>query len=131
MNDAEFLTAFENCTLTKADWTHAAHVRMAWLYLSTDEPFEDVFARVREGIQRLNRTVLGKPEGYHETITYAFLRLILVRMRSDSPVTFTSFCVKHPELLSPGVLLAYYSKTLLESTHARQNKVPPDLAPLP
>ena len=131
MTDAEFLAAFENCTLTKADWTHAAHVRMAWLYLSTGEPFEEVFARVRDGIQRLNRTVLDKPEGYHETITYAFLRLILARMKSNRAATFTSFCEKHPELLSPGVLLAYYSKNLLDSTSARKQTIPPDLAPLP
>ena len=37
MTDKEFLAAFENCSLTRENWTHAAHVRMAWLYLSTGD----------------------------------------------------------------------------------------------
>jgi hypothetical protein len=34
MTDSEFLTAFEACRLRRQDWTHAAHVRLAWLYLT-------------------------------------------------------------------------------------------------
>jgi hypothetical protein len=132
MTDAEFLAAFEDCTLPAAEWTHRAHVRMAWICLSAGNSFEAVMAKVRGGIQRLNLVVLGKPEGYHETITYAFLRLIDAALREETADgTFESFCRRHPSLLSPHVLLRYYSKDLLSSPKARREIVSADLAPLP
>ncbi len=132
MNDAEFLAAFENCTLSAAEWTHRAHVRMAWIYLSANDSFEAVLAKVRVGIQRLNVTVLDKPAGYHETITYAFLRLIGAGLREDpGDGTFDSFCRRHVSLLSPQILLRHYSKDLLASPIARREIVATDLIPLP
>ena len=31
MTDDEFLVAFEAAAIARKDWTHEAHVRMAWL----------------------------------------------------------------------------------------------------
>ncbi len=132
MRDDEFLAAFENCSLTRADWTHAAHVRVGWLYLSTGDSFDGVLATVRDGIKRFNRAVLDKPEGYHETITHGFLRLIRARVLSGPPhLDFASFQQTHPDLFSSKALGNYYSKALLDSPRARHEFVGPDLAPLP
>jgi hypothetical protein len=132
MTDDEFLVAFENCSLTREEWTHAAHVRVGWLYLAKGDAFDDVLTTVREGIQRFNRTVLDKPDGYHETITHGFLRLIHVRLQSG-PLheDFASFGQVNPELLCSKTIRTHYSKALLDSRRARQEFVPPDLAPLP
>jgi hypothetical protein len=132
MTDAEFLAAFESCTLTAAEWTHAAHVRMAWLYLASEIDFEAALAKVRLGIQRFNERVLAKPEGYHETITHALLRLIDVG-RPDEPrdETFDSFCRRNSDLMSSGALAMHFSKALLDTPPARQTFVPPDRLPLP
>ena len=132
MSDDDFLAAFESCTLTRADWTHAAHVRVGWLYLSTGDSFDGVLATVRDGIQRFNRTVLDKPEGYHETITHGFLRLIRARLLSGPPCEdFASFCQRNPELFCSKTIGNHYSKALLDSPRARQEFVPPDLTPFP
>jgi hypothetical protein len=132
MTDDAFLTAFERCELTKADWTHAAHVRVGWLYLATGDPFDCVLTRVRRAIQRFNLVVLDKPEGYHETITHAFLRLIVARREADGMDTdFASFRSTHADLFSSKILGKYYSKALLDSLEARQRFVLPDLEPLP
>jgi len=80
MTDAEFLAAFEACTIPKADWTHEAHVRMAWLYL-TSRPFPDALQRIRTGIRRYNDSLGGT--GYHDTITVALTRLIASRLVGD------------------------------------------------
>jgi hypothetical protein len=132
MTDAEFLAAFEGCTLTREQWTHTAHVRMAWLYLQTNEAFESVFTKTRQNIQRFNRAVVGKPDAYHETITYAFLRFIRDRLQRDaSGMPFESFCLRYPDLLSSAVLARYFSKELLDSSEARHEVVAPDLSVLP
>ena len=99
MSDEEFLAAFERCSLTRADWTHAAHVRVGWLYLSTGAAFDTVMDTVREGTSRFNRTVLDKPDGYHETITHGFLHLIRARLQSSLPDDgFAAFWKMNPEL---------------------------------
>jgi hypothetical protein len=132
MTDDEFLAAFERCSLTKADWTHAAHVRVGWLYSSTGESFDCVLVKVRQAIKRFNHAVLNKPDGYHETITHGFLRLIQERLRIAPPgEDFASFRLKHADLFSSSALEKHYSKALLDSPLARQEFVAPDLAPLP
>jgi hypothetical protein len=69
MTDDDFVAAFESCRLSRQEWTHTAHIRMAWIYLhrgclpaATDQ--------ARTGIQRLNAS-RGNLEGYHETMTTA------------------------------------------------------------
>jgi hypothetical protein len=51
--DDEFLAAFEAAAIPRPEWTHAAHVRMAWLDLTRLPPGE-ALERVRGGIRRLN-----------------------------------------------------------------------------
>ena len=74
MTDDEFLTKFEQRTLTRGQWTHAAHVRMAWLYLSR-VPFPTALQNARSGISKYNRS-LGNTTGYLDTVTIVFARLI-------------------------------------------------------
>lgn len=131
MTEAEFLAAFENCTLTRAEWTHAAHIRMGWLACAGGDSLENVLARVRAGIQRFNLTALNNPDGYHETITYAFLRLIWDRRREAAGEDFVAFSERNPELFSSRLLESYYSRDVLMSALARVEIVAPDLQPLP
>lgn len=129
MTDDEFLAAFEACTIPKHDWTHAAHVRMAWLYL-TKLPFVDVLEAVRLGIQKYNRS-LGNTTGYHDTITVAFVRVIAHRRRIDE--SYQSFCDRNPDLFDRTltVLLRHYSKERLYSAAATDRFIDPDREPLP
>ncbi|MFM8271583.1 MAG: hypothetical protein ACKODX_04530, partial [Gemmata sp.] len=100
MSDNTFLAKFEDRTLTREEWTHEAHVRMAWLYVTRSGSYRDARSRVRGGIKKLNAALLARrnapcgatrpaevdanadpaaeprPVGFHETITTGFLRLI-------------------------------------------------------
>ncbi len=72
----EFIRRFEECTLRKEEWTHEAHLRMAYHYVWT-YPEEECGRRVREGIKRLNESFGGKnteDEGFHETLTEFWIR---------------------------------------------------------
>lgn len=132
MTDAEFLKAFESCCLSADQWTHQAHVRMAWLYLQR-MPLPLAIPVVREGIKRYNVS-LNKPLGYHETITQAFLHLISDRIQNGKvPQSFELFCSQHPDLLDREMkaLLAHYQKETLFSQLARETFVCPDVSPLP
>src|SRR5262245_11835777 len=105
MSDDEFLGAFEAGTLPKAAWTHAAHIRMAWLYLGRVS-FTQALCCIRDGIRRHNAAVGSPPTAYHETITVAFTRLIHARMKAGAPgEAFADFAERNPDLFD-GALAA-------------------------
>ena len=53
MEDAEFLSRFEGVRLPFEQWTHRAHVKVAYLYLRR-HPFEEALDRMRLGIRAFN-----------------------------------------------------------------------------
>lgn len=133
MSNDEFLIAFRTCTLPAAEWTHEAHLRMAWLVLKRAN-YEDALDEIRAGITRFNDRVLKKVLAYHETITVAFTRLIAVGM-SDLPNdhTFGQFKVSFPDFFDNklSALLKHYNRETLFSDEARARYIEPDLVKLP
>ena len=133
MSDDEFLAAFEACTLARKLWTHEAHVRMAWLYLSRERS-EEASAKICDGIRRYNAS-LGNHKGYHETVTRGYVALISHRIRSRSAPaeTFEVFRSENADLLdrTNPPLLRHYRTETLESPRARATFVAPDLQPFP
>jgi len=75
---AEFIGQFEQGTLPKPIWTHAAHLAVGTWYLMTS-PEETAVEQVRTGIRHYNECVgtANTPDsGYHETLTLFWLRTI-------------------------------------------------------
>lgn len=127
MSDEEFLAAFERCSFQRHEWTHEAHIRMAWLYLSR-LPFPLALQRVREGILRLNAS--HGSSGYHETITVAFCVLLSDRITAGEG--YKEFCTANPDLLDKlRALERHYAPGTLFSRVARRRFISPDRDPLP
>lgn len=134
MTDDEFIAAFERCTLARGDWAHAAHVRMAWIYLTREPDFTAALGRIRTGIQRLNAHFGTRPDKYHDTVTVAYAALIRQRIERDPKVPgWPQFAERYPELLdwSSPLPLRYYSKDRLFSRAAHEGYIEPDLDALP
>jgi hypothetical protein len=133
-DDDQFLRTFEERTLPFREWTHRAHLRVAWLFLSR-LPYGVALDRMRSGIQAYNaahRVPEGPERGYHETTTVAFMRLIHARLIPGATATsFDAFCSAHPDLLDKRVLLQFYSRERIMSADAKRTFVDPDLCPLP
>ena len=133
MNLFEFLNAFHHSTLTKKEWTHEAHIKMAWLYLRILPDWTTVLPLVRNKIQALNSKI-NMGEGYHETITASFLRIVKERLlKLNYNVSWQEFIDKNPDLINAktALLLNYYSSSLLFSEKAKTNFIEPDLKDLP
>jgi len=127
---------FLACALPKEEWTHEAHLATTtWLLLN--RPDIDVDKDLPDLIRRYNESVGGvnsDSEGYHETITRAFLagvRLFLGEADSREPLHE----LVNELLLSPmgrrDWPLRFYSRDRLLSVEARRAFIPPDLAALP
>jgi hypothetical protein len=131
LDDDALWLAFHERTVPAAEWTHLAHVRVAWLHLARYE-LDDAHLRMRAGIIRLN-AVHGLVElptrGYHETITRVWLVLIAAARREAAGRDSLDFLAAHG--LARDTPLRFYSRERLFSVAARACFVAPDLAELP
>jgi hypothetical protein len=133
IHDADLIAAFERSVLPSHAWNHRAHVRVAYIYAS-QYGLEATLARMRIGINALNaahRVPEAVDRGYHETITFAFMRLIVAACRQQPFRSSAEFCEAHPELMTKSALLVHYSRERLMSLAAKTTFVEPDLKPLP
>jgi hypothetical protein len=124
------------CTLERPEWTHEAHLG-ATTYLLLRRPDIDLDAELPGIIRRFNESVGGvnsDTEGYHDTITRAYLhgiRLFLAEADTSEPLHE----LVNALLLSPmgrrDWPLRFWSKERLMSVEGRRHFVEPDLAALP
>ena len=131
LDDSALWHAFQDRTLPAAQWTHAAHLRVAWMHLARHE-LDEAHLLMRVGIIRLNAShgLIETPQrGYHETLTRVWLVLVGAARRRSLGADSTSV------LAEPGLdraaPLAFYRRERLFSVEARTIFVTPDLAPLP
>src|SRR5215212_8383621 len=130
----ELLRRFEDCTLPREEWTHAAHLTVAlWHLLQFDWP--KAVARVRRGIKRYNAThgILTTPTGgYHETLTLFWLRAVRTFLEAERNEARALVHLANELIASAdkGLPLEHYTRALLFSTEARANWVEPDLKQL-
>ena len=98
MTDAELVRRFENSTLSGDEFTHAHHVRVAWLYLERhgrDEALE----RMADGLRRLVAR-LGKADKFDYTLTRDWIDAIETARRTHPEArTFEELTARCPALL--------------------------------
>jgi hypothetical protein len=127
MRDEEFIERFENCTLPGESFHHSDHIRVVWLYLRC-YPVLETLNRFSEGLKRF-ATANGKPNLYHETITWAYVFLIHERReRSEREQSWAEFVATNADLFDwkNSVLKSYYQDDTLRSEIARRVFVFPD-----
>lgn len=121
---------FESALLLPSELNHRAHLVIALVYVrrygtTAVRPFRLVF-------RRYLRARAGSTDGYHETMTVAWLRLVtafaLGVTELELPVAAARLCERYPDKHALG---AYYSPGCLMSAAARAAWVEPDLAALP
>jgi len=112
---------------TPGEFHHADHVRVAFAYVR-EFPMPEALARFSAALKRFAR-LKGKPNLYHETITWAYLLLIGERItRAGKRQSWEEFCAENGDLLlwKGGILERYYRRETLTSDLARGTFVFPD-----
>lgn len=125
------IKTFEERTLTKAEWTHAAHLSVG-LYYCFHYPFGVAKNLMSDGIYRLNDahgTLNTETSGYHETLTFFWLRTVADFL--DKSEREKGLAESANELIATvsdtKLPLKFYSRECLFSVEARMNYVEPDL----
>jgi hypothetical protein len=130
-NDVEFRAAFEAGAFAPADFSHRAHVRLAYVYLAESD--------VSLALERYRAALVGflshhgiPATKYHETLTRAWLLGVDHFMhRSPEASSADDFIARNPPLLDSKIMLTHYSADLLFSDQARAGFVEPNLDPIP
>jgi hypothetical protein len=126
MDDDSLLAAFQDTSLPADAFHHREHVRMAWMYVMRYGVVA-ALTSFGEGLKRF-AAAKGKPQLYHETITWAYLLIIGERVARHPAATWEEFAAAESDLLAwkPSVLDRYYTTELLWSDLARATFVMPD-----
>lgn len=129
--DIEFRRAFEACETPPAEFNHAAHVRLAYVYLCA-YPVAGAIERMKTSLLNfLAHLGVGEAK-YHETMTRAWIMAVDHFMaKSPECSSASSFLAANPTLLDSKIILTHYSAGLLFSSSARRSFVPPDIQAIP
>ena len=128
MTGDQLIKQFEDGTTPAASFHHGDHVRLAFEYLYRYRALE-ALEKFSAALRRF-AAEQGKPQLYHETITWAYLLLIRERMaRAGRSLTWEEFAECNRDLLiwKGGVLATLYRQETLDSDLARNTFVLPDL----
>jgi len=132
---ARLVERFEDGSLPREQWNHAAHLTVALWYMLCHEEAAAV-QRMIDGIRAYNRANgirQTRTGGYHETITLFWLAIARRHARQvrggsstlDAVNAFVDCYTAQPKLI-----LEYYTKERIGSLRARQFWVEPDLQAL-
>ena len=121
------LADFETGHVSAEQFTHEAHVYVAWRYLR-NHSLSDALERYSQGLKGLTRQ-FGASEKYNETITWFFVMTIAERMRKQRTPGWSDFKRDNPDLLHDAaqLLSRNYSSKRLASPLARRQFLLPDL----
>ena len=122
--------AFEERTISKPEWTHAAHLAVGLYYL-TRLPFSVAKNVMRDGIHWLNDRH-GTPNtdnsGYHETLTVFWMKRIWNFLdeheQSRNLAALANDLIE--QLKDPDLPLRHYTYERLFSVSARRDYISPD-----
>jgi hypothetical protein len=121
VTDDELLERFEAAALPGECFHHADHVRVAFIYLCR-YPLLEALQKCSQALRRF-AAANGKPDRYHETITWAYMFLVHERMGEEG---WEEFAHENPDLLERATLKKYYSEGRLASAASRRAFVMPD-----
>ena len=96
LSDAEFLRQFSHCEMAPDDFTHEAHLRLAYLHLR-QYGLEEAEVKVQEQLRRFVAHV-GAADKYNGPLTVAAVRAVHQYMQRSSSDDFLDFLKESPAL---------------------------------
>jgi hypothetical protein len=130
-DDREFLRDFEAGTIPPADFSHRAHIRLAYVYLCQND-VDTAHHLMRSALLAFLKHHGVNPSKYHETMTRAWI-MATRHFMENTPSCDSSqdFIEQSPKMLDSKIMMTHYSATVLFSDDARAQFVEPNLDPIP
>lgn len=131
--DEEFKNRVESCSFPVGQFSHRAHLRLAYIYLARSRNQDTAVRLMRGALTGLLRHAGVDPAvKYHATLTQAWILAVRHFMNhTENAVSADDFIDQHPEMLDPKIMLSHYSPEVLSSEEARRAFVAPNRDPIP
>ena len=129
LNDAEFLTHFESCSLDPSVFSHEAHLRLAWLQISK-HGIDKAVSNIQKQLQKYVAHI-GAEDKYHVTLTVAATMAVYHFMQQSSAKDFKAFIDEFPQLKEKfrELIASHYGFDVFRSEKARKEFIEPDKIP--
>lgn len=129
ISDAEFENKFSTSSFRPLWFTHEAHLRLAWIYITkygSEIAFEKYSTQLQEFAKKYNAD--GK---YNATVTFASIQIMNHFINESDAYDFQDFMNEFPQLKTnfKQVIQKHYSGDVFTSKEAKQNILQPDLVP--
>ena len=130
----DLFAGFCDLSLPKEHWTHEAHLIGA-LCLIRDFGLAEAETKMPDMIRSFNIAKGGvntDEEGYHQTLTVLYLRILAKFYADNQHMPFAQLCkaALNAPIGERSYPLGYYTKEILFSVDARRHWVEPNLKPL-
>lgn len=134
VGDEIFIQSFEEATLPFENWTHEAHLRMAWTYIK-EHGREGAEPYVKTGIKNFNEKNKEKIKtGYSETITMFYMFAVsdaIAQTPNVMEISFEDFLKQNGHLLDRSLMYEYYSRDIISNPTSKTEFLLPDKKRLP
>ncbi|NER16460.1 hypothetical protein [Spongiivirga citrea] len=129
LSDLEFERYFENCLMKPAEFTHSAHLRLAYIHITKygiDKALKNIETQLQVFVD-----FAGAKEKYHKTLTNAAVQAVYHHMKKAQSTTYIDFLEEFPALQYnfKELINSHYSFDIFNSAEARTKFILPDLQP--
>ena len=129
--DQIFRREFEACHIPPTEFSHRAHLRLAYVYLSLHD-IDTAHQLMRSALSAFIKHNGIDAVKYHETITRAWIMAVRHFMENTpSCESYEAFIEANPRMLDSKIMMTHYSSDVLFTDEARTTFVEPDLHPIP
>jgi len=129
LTDIEFEEKFINCSINPSDFTHEAHLRLAWLNIDK-YGIEKAEKNIQSGLKNFVEFV-GAKDKYNMTLTLAAIKAVYHFMLKSKSDNFKSFIAEFPRLKNnfKELMAFHYGFDIYTSDRAKKEFLMPDLEP--
>lgn len=127
LSDEEFLSQFIRCELNPADFSHEAHLRLAWIDVrkyGLEQGEKKIQTQLKAFVE-----FVGAKDKYNATVTIAAMRVVYHFMQKSTAENFKDFIAESPRLKNnfKELLDCHYSFDIFNSAEAKTGFLEPDL----
>lgn len=129
LSDSDFKNQFINCELSPDDFSHEAHLRLAWLYINQygiDKAEKEIQNQLLNFVD-----FVGAKDKYNMTVTIVAMKVVYHFMLKSQSNNFKDFIIEFPQLNNnfKELIASHYSFDIFNSDKARTEFLAPDLLP--
>ena len=129
LSDSDFEKKFISCELIPSDFTHEAHLRLAWININR-YGIKQAEKNIQSGLQNFVEFV-GAKDKYNLTLTLAAIKAVCHFMLKSKSDNFKDFITEFPRLKNnfKDLMACHYGFDIYNSDKAKSEYLEPDLVP--